>query len=368
VTRPVHVPQLPQLKLKSASVEFSRRSGWRTKDLKYDRIRIHPVPRNFRLRQNRKHRKAISIVVPVCLLVLSLGCGPGRNEATKKGDADAVGAKPPEKQSAEPTPKQETKLAVADDVAVAVNPAVPAGPDRKLIEELYRTKETSTFLELLSQNKPGADLDRLDLISQLPGPVEEIKKIPRKEGAYYIVIASRTHPRHIRGASALPQVAIAFDETGRILATMGGEVSTDGSSGDSVELLDLGSKNSWFVLVSRFERHGIFPEQSDVYIVRDQFPRAIRAYEFKLAYSAKFEGAALHGQPFIAFIKKADVIPSEMGIGRDGKNYPLPIYWDVTKGKFRGPSHIKLHDVDYFDIVIAESHAFEPIDVPEPDQ
>lgn len=336
--------------------------------LKYERIRVHPIPRNLRLTQVRKHRNAIWIVAPVCLLVLSLGCGSGRGEAMKKDDSDAVGAKAPEKQPVEHVPKQETKLAVADDAAMAANPVVPAAPDRKLIEELYKTKETSTFLELLRQNRPGADIDRLDLISQLPGPVEEISKIPRKEGAYYVVIASRTHPRHIRGASALPQVAIAFDETGRILATMGGEVSTDGSSGDSVELLDLGSKNSWFVLVSRFERHGIFPEQSDVYLVRDKFPRAIRAYEFKLAYTTKFEGAALHGQPFIAFIKKADVIPSEMGIGRDGKNYPLPIYWDVAKGKFRGPSHIKLHDVDYFDIVIAESHAFEPIDVPEPDQ
>lgn len=317
----------------------------------------------------KRHRVTAWPYTAICLIVPAIGCGPIPVDTTKNDGETVPRAKAEEPVPVAVPPKQQTTAPAVGAAAAGTAPVAATAPDPKLIEELYKTKNVATLKELLNQNKAGADKERREWISQIAGPIEEIRKIPKKDGAYYIVIASRMHPLFKSAAGAPPQIAIAFDEAGRIQAAMGGDIAPDGANGDTIEFVDLGTLNSWFVIISRFERHGIYPEQTDVYLVKDQFPRALRVHDFKFAYSAKLEGAARFEKSFLAFIRKADQVPQEQGIGRDGKKHPLPIYWDAEKGVFRGPSHMTLNDVDYFDVVISESHAFEPIDVPgESDQ
>jgi hypothetical protein len=305
-------------------------------------------------------------------VLLSIGCGRARSDKTKNKSGELPAANATEALPAEPVQNQEADDAVAELDVRADDVAAAKAAARMLMEDFYRTPQDELLKQVLALNKPAADLDRLNLIAEIEGPIAEMRKFSRKDGAFYVVIATRMHHHYLKNAAGVgppPQIAIVFSEEGRIEALIGGEVAADGVTGDTIELSDLGSVNSWFLIVRRFKRHRNYPEECDVYLVKDPFPRALRVHDFQIAYTSKFEGAAVQDQAFIAFIRHTDEVPDEPGIGRDGKQHPLPIYWDVAKSVFRGPSQITLDGLDFFDVDLSESHAFVPIDVPrEPDQ
>jgi hypothetical protein len=234
-----------------------------------------------------------------------------------------------------------------------------------LVDRLLEVKDAASLEQLLELNRGrAATATGNEEDQQVVAPIEEAVAVQSSGGKYIVVVAHRRVEVEESPKSIHPQVAVVFNEQGRLLATLGGGVAADGENVDRVSVLDLGSSSSWFVWVSRFERHASFAKQSDIYVVAEHFPRAFRVYHHanSAAFTTEPEGSGTDGQYFLFDCPEG--ARSEGPVtGRDGLEHRMPIYWHADSGFFRGPSHITKGAVACYEVDLALSHAFQPTDL-----
>jgi hypothetical protein len=231
-----------------------------------------------------------------------------------------------------------------------------------ILKQLLEKKDVQLLAHLLVSNN-GA-IGGVPTKHQVVGPVEVAMHV-NCEGEDFVVIISHWRCDSAENAiGAEPQVAFIFDLQGQLLATLGGNVAIDGQNADRIILLNLGTRNSWFVWVTRFEPHEQFEKQSDIYILARPFPRALRVFHHANAVSFTTDSKQVKRTgPFFMFECSESATLNDTGLARDGKEGQPILYWNHQERKFQGPSRIKRGDSICFEVDLNTSVGFSATDL-----
>ena len=241
--------------------------------------------------------------------------------------------------------------------------------DRTLVVETLQEQPTAASLvQLLQLNG-----DHTSGIKKLGHPtnsagITDVAQI-KSAGQDYVAVVARRYPPESKSRSDRGLgICFIFDLTGNLRARFGGELGPDDLNGDDVQLKTLGTKDRWFVQVSRFEKHKPFTFRSDVFLIEEGFPLSFRIWGFPNAMAWTNESKPTNGQyRFAHFFNPGGLPWDTKGIGRDGEEYDLIIGWDDKEGMFRGPSSIRYKGKDVYEIDLSISRKFQPSDLNNPD-
>jgi len=232
---------------------------------------------------------------------------------------------------------------------------------KALVELVARRTAPSLNRLLLLNDDQTTSIEKLGHPTDSAG-IEDVAEI-HSAGKDYVAVVARRYPielKHPFGKNGLG-ICFLFDKRGNLKARFGGQLSTDGVNGDDVQLLTLGTKERWFVMTSRFEKHDQYTKRTDVFLIDNNFPLAFRIWGFPNAMGWTTEPTD-NTSEFKQFFNPGDLSWGSFGHASDGEYYELIIGWDEVKKVFRGPSQITLVDKPIYEVDLQVSKRFLPID------
>jgi len=200
------------------------------------------------------------------------------------------------------------------------------------------------------------------------GPVHTLN-LPQ---GWLVVVEAGVRPRganwstkpELQGA---PEAAYVFDGEGKFLARVGGGFGPSGSRED-VDLLDLGTKDDWFLRVTRFEDNPPFDHRSEFYRLTDRVAPALRYshYPNSNSWSAGVDAVRRYGSLTFEF-NGHDLAVDVLGRTAAGTPVLREILWDADAKRFRGAAFQTVDGKGLYRVDETWSKDFEPLD-PEPEQ
>jgi RNA polymerase sigma factor (sigma-70 family) len=236
----------------------------------------------------------------------------------------------------------------------------PEGQNKGRIALLTKFQMKPTVDNLKALLASNRDSTAIDAIGDLGRSVRTFRKVTYSKNEYTVVIA-----RKKLTLSEL-RVAFVFDSTGKLVKRLGGGVSADRANGEDVQLTSFGTKDRWFVWVSRWisVKEDPFSKESDIYLIEPGFPLAfrVRHHANATAWTNTAEAAARVGSSFMAFGIDHKTPIKKKGLGRDGKLHLPRLTWDAKTKRFRGPGRVVFADTPVFQVDERASHRFTPTD------
>jgi hypothetical protein len=157
--------------------------------------------------------------------------------------------------------------------------------------------------------------------------------------------------------------AFFFDADGKLVGKLGGGIAADGINGDDVWLMDLGTPDRWFAMITRFEKQPPYTYQTEVCLIEPGFPTAFVVHHFPNSTSWT-DGRSSSGNFFMYFgLPNGTKMPIDAtGVGRDGKNYVPKFLWDSTRETFAAPAQLTYRGQPCFQIDLERSTRLIAID------
>lgn len=160
-------------------------------------------------------------------------------------------------------------------------------------------------------------------------------------------------------------MVVVVNDEGGFIGKVGGAWAPDEMNGDVAAITNLGSPENWFVMTTRFEKNKGFDQETNVYMVKDGLPRAVRILHHanNMWLTLKPEELRESEYSVIGFSGKERVMHDDaQGIGADGKRYSPELLWIPEEGKFVGPSSLHYNGQDIFLVDILNSEKYRQLD------
>ncbi len=184
-------------------------------------------------------------------------------------------------------------------------------------------------------------------------------------GANYIVapgtVRSTLPDRHSLNPQA--DVVYIFHPNGKYVGKIGGEFAADNLNGDQVLITDLGGKQVWFAVVTRFETSGEFEQFSRVFRLAESLPLLVafrhQANDFDLPLF-RGEQTISFEKPFIRFMGRGKTLqPPHLGTDSEGKPAVPELVWNQAEETFEGPASLTYRDQPVFQVDVQASPGFK---------
>jgi len=241
-----------------------------------------------------------------------------------------------------------------------------AGDLQELLIRLLDTKSVELLKSLLQQNGvDSAGILRVGTMTayrpddiKLVTVIRDAERILSNGKSLAIVcaIVEANKRENVPNSPDLPIIYV-FDDNGRIVKSIGSRDYMSKESAKNIDVITLGTKNSWFVLVERwdFTTSGNY-RYSDFYLLADPIEKVLEVRHLydSIGYTGTEKQAAYSGS-FVSFGRTES---HKFPIVADGSTPRPRIQWLADECKFKGPSKMTFKGEFLYEVNSKESVRF----------
>jgi len=167
-------------------------------------------------------------------------------------------------------------------------------------------------------------------------------------------------------------VVFLFDEEGRLIQRFGSRMAQNLDLSQSLVVTSFGTKDSWFVWVTRFDTADQDLRFSDIYIVDVKVRKVLALHHQHQGSTHSNNAETARDGAYLRFLITSDALPGEIvspgamktdGVARDGAVRPARLDWNPKKLAFYGPSKITVDGKLVYEVDVGKSDGFETTDL-----